>query len=85
MLNTSGDFLKQVFLLTEPLEEPECISNDQCRPTEICLHRICVNPCTVANPCALSAQCEVTNNKAVCRCPSGLIGDPFIGCYEGIT
>lgn len=70
-------------LLTELPEEPGCKSNDECGPTEACIHKICINPCTAANPCAISAHCEVTNHKAFCTCPSGLVGDPFVRCYEG--
>lgn len=40
------------------------------------------NPCVVGNPCATTAECKSTNHKAECRCPSGLLGNPFIHCYE---
>lgn len=51
----------------------------------MCLNRLCVNPCTVANPCAPTAECQALNHKAVCRCPENLIGDPFLRCYESKT
>lgn len=50
--------------------------------SETCLNRNCVNPCAVGNPCSLSADCKPTNHKAVCSCPTGLVGNPFIRCYE---
>lgn len=76
------DWLNDCFL-TEAPEQPGCNSNEECSPTEACVHRICINPCAVASPCAISAQCEVINHKASCICQSGLIGDPFVRCYEG--
>uniref|UniRef100_A0A2S2QFK9 Neurogenic locus notch 2 n=1 Tax=Sipha flava TaxID=143950 RepID=A0A2S2QFK9_9HEMI len=59
-----------------------CSSNSDCQPTDSCLNRQCVNPCTVSNPCASTALCTINNHKAVCRCPDGLTGDPFISCYK---
>lgn len=60
-----------------------CSSNSDCQPTDSCLNRQCVNPCTVSNPCASTALCTINNHKAVCRCPDGLTGDPFVSCYKG--
>lgn len=77
---TTNTEISLIFL--EVPEERECKISDDCGPTQACLNRFCVNPCTVGNPCAITAQCEVTNHKALCRCPSGLLGDPFIRCYE---
>lgn len=60
-----------------------CSSNGDCQPTDTCLNRQCVNPCTISNPCASTALCTINNHKAVCKCPDGLTGDPFISCYKG--
>jgi hypothetical protein len=64
-------------------EEPGCKSSDDCPQSDTCLGRQCVNPCTVSNPCAPSAECQAKNHRAVCQCPSGLTGNPFINCYQG--
>jgi len=65
-------------------EEPGCKSNDDCPQSDTCLNRKCVNPCTVSNPCAPNAECQAANHRAVCHCPSGLAGNPFINCYQGM-
>ena len=32
-------------------------------------------------PCGPGARCQVRgNNQAICSCPQGLEGDPFVGC-----
>lgn len=65
-----------------PQKDPGCSSNDECPLTETCRNRLCVNPCTEGNPCARSAECLAQNHRAVCTCPAGLVGDPFINCYR---
>lgn len=65
---------------TGPQIKPGCTTSDDCPLSEACLNRQCVNPCVVANPCAITADCQAINHKAVCQCPPGLIGDPFIRC-----
>lgn len=68
-------------LLAQP-GEPGCKRNEECSLSEACLNAQCVNPCAVGNPCALTANCIPLNHKAMCKCPAGLEGDPFIRCYE---
>lgn len=41
-----------------------------------------MNPCIDSNPCSRTAECMALNHKAVCSCPTGMIGDPFINCYK---
>lgn len=65
-----------------PQEELGCKTNDDCSLSETCLNRRCLNPCAIANPCALTAICQPIHHKAVCSCPDGLIGDPFIRCSK---
>ncbi|KAG5895969.1 hypothetical protein JTB14_027969 [Gonioctena quinquepunctata] len=65
-----------------PEKEPGCSDNRECPSTDACLNRKCVNPCAVGNPCALTGECKSTDHKAICSCPPGLIGDPFIKCYQ---
>merc|ERR1712083_686510 len=40
------------------------------------------DPCFEPNPnvCGQGATCEATNHKAVCSCPRGYTGDPFVSC-----
>ncbi|PNF22176.1 hypothetical protein B7P43_G05064 [Cryptotermes secundus] len=66
----------------KPAEEPGCKINDDCPQSDTCLNHQCINPCTVSNPCAPNAECQAKNHRAVCQCPSGLTGNPFINCYE---
>ncbi|KAK9513085.1 hypothetical protein O3M35_001355 [Rhynocoris fuscipes] len=63
-------------------EAPGCTSDSDCSISETCVNRNCVNPCVISNPCALSAICQPTNHKAVCKCPDNLVGDPFVNCYK---
>ncbi|BES97160.1 PTI [Nesidiocoris tenuis] len=65
-----------------PLSEPGCSTDSECSSAETCVNRQCVNPCSISNPCAKNAECQPTNHKAVCRCPAGLVGDPFTNCYR---
>lgn len=64
-------------------EKPGCKINDDCPQSDTCLNQQCINPCTVSNPCAPNAECQAKNHRAVCQCPSGLAGNPFINCYQG--
>lgn len=41
-----------------------------------------INPCADGNPCAPTAECTVQNGRAACKCPAGLIGDPFRNCFK---
>merc|ERR1712173_443686 len=34
------------------------------------------------NVCGQGATCEATNHKAVCSCPRGYTGDPFVSCRK---
>lgn len=67
-----------------PEKSAGCQSNDDCPYSNTCINQQCVEPCLVRNPCALNAECQSANHKANCKCPPGLIGDPFANCYKGI-
>uniref|UniRef100_A0A8D8TXE6 Neurogenic locus notch homolog protein 1 n=1 Tax=Cacopsylla melanoneura TaxID=428564 RepID=A0A8D8TXE6_9HEMI len=69
-------------VLAEEPTTPGCTSNDQCASSEVCINRLCVNPCQASNPCAPSAQCTASAHRAQCVCPPGLVGDPFVNCYQ---
>lgn len=43
-----------------------------------------MNPCTYGNiRCGLNALCEPQNHQAVCVCPAGTQGNPFVSCITG--
>ena len=39
------------------------------------------DPCSV-EPCGSNAECETRGGSAVCTCPPGFSGDPFVACSE---
>ena len=39
------------------------------------------DPCSV-EPCGSNAECETRGRSAVCTCPNGFSGDPFVACSE---
>ena len=51
-----------------------------CRTDQICHQNKCIDPCLVDNPCATNAICKGQNHAASCRCPQGLVGDPYVKC-----
>lgn len=59
---------------------PECVQNEDCPSNKACFNQMyCGDPC--ANACGENALCNVINHKAVCSCPRGFIGTPFVRCY----
>ena len=58
----------------------ECEVDPDCRDDQICHLNKCVDPCLVDNPCATNAICSAQNHAAICRCPQGLVGDPYERC-----
>lgn len=57
-----------------------CISNSDCPNDKKCINSHCINPCIHDNTCSPRAECNVRNHLALCRCPLGLIGNPYIDC-----
>ncbi len=55
--------------------------NPDCRDDEICHNNKCIDPCLVENPCAAGAICYGKRHTAQCRCPEGMDGSPYEGCY----
>lgn len=70
-----------ILFQTEPLRDAGCVTNDDCSPMDNCQNRVCVNPCTNGNPCDRTAECRIENHRAICTCPPGYVGDPFIRCF----
>lgn len=57
---------------------PECVQNEDCSPSKACFGQKCRDPCIDA--CGVNALCNVVTHKAVCSCPRGYTGSPFIQC-----
>lgn len=53
-----------------------CSGNSECPSNEACINDRCKDPCT----CGVNAQCQVTNHRAMCKCPPGYKGDPLTHC-----
>ena len=62
---------------------PECVLHSECPSNLACIGEKCRDPCPGA--CGPSAECEVINHNAVCRCQQGYEGDPFTGCRRITT
>ena len=52
-----------------------------CPPTQACINRACVNPCSRNNPCGTLAICSTLDHKPKCSCRSGFTGDAYQQCY----
>ena len=63
-----------------------CQSHDDCSTDEVCdrLNRVCVKVCETVT-CAPRASCEGIEHEALCKCPPGQRGNPFIRCIEGLS
>lgn len=60
----------------------ECRSNSDCPSDRQCSNAQCVNPCVYGHSCSAKAECRVQNHIALCRCPIGYIGNPYIDCRK---
>ncbi len=58
-----------------------CRSNSDCPSKEACINGQCTNPCR----CGVGAICEIRDHNAICKCPSGTIGNPQTGCTCKLT
>uniref|UniRef100_A0A8D8VWK9 Neurogenic locus notch homolog protein 4 n=1 Tax=Cacopsylla melanoneura TaxID=428564 RepID=A0A8D8VWK9_9HEMI len=63
-----------------------CSRPSDCNATLSCIHRRCLNPCSVPeNQCGPNSLCDVTNHIPTCTCPQGYLGDPLnmeVGCFK---
>lgn len=57
-----------------------CRSNSDCPSDKQCENSQCINPCVYDNSCSSRAECSPQNHMAVCKCPPGLIGNPYVDC-----
>lgn len=67
------------YIGTPPNCRPECTIDSECASNRACLRQKCTDPCP--GSCGTGAQCLVVNHMAVCTCPKGYIGDPFVNCF----
>lgn len=63
----------------------ECRSNSDCPTDKRCENTHCINPCLYENVCSPRAECKTSNHLAVCRCPDGLFGNPYIDCRPEVS
>lgn len=57
-----------------------CRSDSECPPTQACVNRQCVDPCSYTQ-CGVNAVCRAdTNHRARCYCPDTYRGDPLVLC-----
>ncbi|XKL64389.1 hypothetical protein PGB90_004475 [Kerria lacca] len=57
----------------------ECETDYECSPSQHCRDYQCTPACK-AGVCAPTAICEVSGHRAVCTCPKGYFGDPYVSC-----
>ena len=59
-----------------------CKANTDCAIDQACINGQCSNPCAAREACGRSAECRISDHRAVCLCPSGFGGDPTTGCLK---
>ena len=57
-----------------------CESDTECSNDKTCYNGECVNPCSLNDPCPVSAICYANNHRAACKCAPGLEGNPLERC-----
>lgn len=61
-----------------------CRSNNDCPGDRSCINGQCINPCVYEHPCSSQAECKVQNHFALCRCPPGMVGNPYVACRQEV-
>lgn len=57
-----------------------CRSDSECPPTEACVNKECINPCSYTQ-CGRNAYCKTDfNHRARCHCLDGYRGNPLLSC-----
>lgn len=55
-----------------------------CPYEKACINDQCVDPCINGRVyCGLNAICQTQNHEAICECPLGTQGNPFVSCVSG--
>ena len=57
---------------------PECRLNSDCPNDRGCVQNKCRDPCPGA--CGQNARCVSAAHQALCSCPDGFQGDPYLAC-----
>ncbi|XP_037295454.1 uncharacterized protein LOC119189544 isoform X2 [Manduca sexta] len=57
-----------------------CSSDSECPDKDTCYSGVCINPCLIDAPCAISAECYGKSHRPNCRCPIGTLGNPYTRC-----
>lgn len=70
---------RQGYIGAPPNCAPECTINEDCANDKACVREKCLDPCR--GSCGANADCRAMNHLAVCTCPLGYSGNPFINCY----
>ena len=64
-----------------------CRADSECPSQTACINQQCVNPCSVADPCGINAQCQVLDTlpvrTMVCICITGYQGNAAVECTPG--
>lgn len=63
-----------------PFCRPECLVSADCPQDKACVNQRCIDPCP--GTCGEYARCQVVNHNAICSCPPGYAGDPFVRCVH---
>ncbi|KAI4480699.1 hypothetical protein M0802_014155, partial [Mischocyttarus mexicanus] len=66
------------YIGSPPNCRPECTIDSECISSRACLRQKCTDPCP--GSCGIGANCYVINHMAMCVCPNGYTGDPFVNC-----
>lgn len=61
-----------------PRCRPECVNSAECPSNRACVNLKCIDPCP--GSCGNLAECRVSSHTAMCYCPTGFTGDPFVQC-----
>ncbi len=57
-----------------------CQRNSECKDSEVCIERTCVNSCLIKDPCGPNAECFAERHDSKCRCLKNFEGNPYDGC-----
>ena len=61
----------------------ECVYDSECPATKSCYNKKCIDSCSLQQEyCPSSTICKVSNHKAVCVCPEGLIENEYGQCSK---
>ena len=75
--------LLHAYIVRPTIEAPleaGCDHNSDCPLYNACINQRCVDPCVEQDPCARDAFCKVDTHQALCSCPPGYTGDPYVRC-----